>query len=838
MFSKTNRRMASKVEPDCMTSALQQLEQPTHFVGRKIELQEIIKLLQDEQCRLLTLVGVGGVGKTRLALRSIRELPGEPESHFVDLQAVRSSEGLVSAIANALGITLSGQEPLDHQLLRFLEQKHLLLLLDNFEQLLESSGFLSRILEQSPNIKLLVTSREALNLQEEYLYTVKGLMTPASHHIDELKACDSVQLFVERAQRIRQDFSLAEEWAGIVRICQLVEGMPLAIEMAASWVKILRCATIAAEIQQNLSFLQSNLRNVQQRHQSMQAVFAQTWSRLSAAEQTLFKQLSVFRGGFDREAAEAIAGASLYLLSSLLDKCLLRRDQRGRYRIHELLRQYADEKLTSDEAAVVALAHCHYFADFLDARNRRIVEKEQLDASREIERDLENVRAAWQYAIDHQYVEALEKMAGPYFYYCQIRSRFLESASASEAAVSVLDTLDQQPLVAQIIVYWSWMLIRIGRFDRAEQVLKRSLSLFKLHNLLPTYGMGSHPLATYSVLKGIQGDYVQAIEMGEQLKSESQARADLHNLSFACYGLTSAYLSIGEYETAQQNAQQAVKYAEKVGSRWFKAYCLIEWGKVAHAVDNYDEAQSHYRASLRIREDFDDPEGIAILSAHLGEIALVQQDFMRAFQLYERSLSIYQDLNDKGGLATAYHGLGQVALQSQEIEKTASYLREALRIAAEIQFIPLILSILLDVADLMLHSDHHQRLDSILRLVAEHPASNAQHKQKVEILRRSFSSSAASSPIVLETMLNILQSELEDVALARNVEQPLLDPLTPRELEILQMIAAGLSNPEIAEKLVIAPGTVKAHTSSIYSKLGVSNRTKAASKARELGILL
>jgi predicted ATPase/DNA-binding CsgD family transcriptional regulator len=819
-----------------MSTNLQQYEQRTPFVGRKTEFDAITRLLRDDQCRLLTLVGVGGVGKTRLAIRCAGELQSEFADgvYFVDLQAVHSTEDLVSAIANALGIKLSDQERPEQSLVHSLERKHLLLLLDNFEQLLPSSHLLSHILERVPYARFLVTSREALSLQEEHLYALEGLAIPESHFTKELPAWDSVQLFVERAQRIRQDFSPNEEQAGVVRICQLVEGMPLAIEMAASWVKTLRCALIAAEIQENLSFLRSNLRDVRERHQSMRAVFVQTWTRLSDEEKILFKKLSVFRSGFEWEGAAAVAGASVPLLSSLVDKCLVRRDQSGRYQIHELLRQFAEQELTPEEYVRIAWAHCAYIADFLAARERTISGREQLEASLEIEREAENLRAAWRYALNHHEVGALEKMMVTYFHYCQIRCHFLEGARASEQAVSVLERLSQWRLAAQSMVFWAWMLLRIGRLDKAEEVLARSLSLFKQMNIVPVY---SHPLAAFSIVKGMRGDYAEAIAMGEQLKSESEARADLFNLSFACYGLTSAYLSVGEYDTAQQNAQQAVTFAERAGSRWFKAYCLIEWGKVAQAVGAYDEAESHYRTSLRIREEFNDPEGLAVLSVHLGEIALRRQNYGTASQLYEHSLTIYRDLDDRGGLATAYHGLGQVAAQTGKTGKAASYLREALTIANQIQFAPLVLTILLDIAELMGRSNRAQLAHNILQIVGEHPAGNTQHRQTIASLRSRLPVPAAATSIALDPLLDILQAELEGMASGRSSEQSLTDPLTSRELEILQMIVSGLSNTEIADKLVISPGTVKAHTSSIYSKLGVRNRAEAASRAAASCIL-
>lgn len=343
-----------------MPSNLEQVDQPTRFVGRETELGETKQILKNADCRLLTLVGVGGIGKTRLAIQLAKDQQ-QAFLHgvwFVNLQPLQSGKQVVSAIVDAVGVVLSGYGTPENQLLQYLQDKNLLLLLDNFEHVLEGVEVVTRIIQRAPAVKLLVTSREALSLPEEWLYPVEGLPVPPSHQTDQLESITAVELFVERARQVSPNFSLADNLAGVVRICQLVDGLPLALEMAASWTKTLRCSEIAAEIQQNLNFLTSNLRHVAERHRSMPAVFAQTWERLTESEQALFKRLAVFKGGFRREAAEAIAGASLSLLSSLLDKCLLRHDANGRYQIHELLRQYANSRLTESEIEDLTEAHC------------------------------------------------------------------------------------------------------------------------------------------------------------------------------------------------------------------------------------------------------------------------------------------------------------------------------------------------------------------------------------------------------------------------------------------------------------------------------------------------
>ncbi len=823
-----------------MSSNLEQVDQPTRFVGRETELSETRQILKNADCRLLTLVGVGGIGKTRLAIQLAKDqqqtfLHG---GWFVNLQPLQSGKQIVSAVVDALGVVLSGHDTPENQLLQYLQDKNLLLLLDNFEHVLDGVEFVTQIIQRAPAVKLLVTSREALSLPEEWLYPVEGLPFPLSHQTDNVESITAVELFVERARQVYPNFSLADNQASVVRICQLVDGLPLALEMAASWTKTLRCSEIAAEIQHNLNFLTSNLRHVPERHRSMPAVFAQTWEHLTESEQALFKRLAVFKGGFRREAAEAIAGASLPLLSSLLDKCLLRREAGGRYQIHELLRQYANGKLDDAEIEALTEAHCRYYCDFLAQREPGLVEREQVKNSLEIEDELENIRSAWQYAVDHQQLDALRKAAAPYFYFCQMQSRYLEYVDASSLAVDVFEAVKDMPGLAQVLVYQGWMLIRIGRFEQAATGLERSKTLFQDFRLTPDYGMGSHPLAPLIVLTVIQGDYARAVALGQQLKLEMAGGMDKQNLGFACYGLTSAYLNLGQYEAALENAAEALKLFAEIGNHWISAYGHIELGNVHRAMGHYAEAERHYRESLRIRQDYRDPEGIAVTANHLGEISLLQHDYPAARQLYEQSLAIYQKLNDQGGLAAAHHGLGQVAYQAGAADLAARHFREALDIADRINFMPLLLSVLMDIGGLMLTNDLKNRGLELLRLVRDHPASNQQQQEKAASLLKSSSLNDAPLPDFKTTIIT-LQTELLDFVPVSPAatESALIEPLTERELDVLHLIVQGLSNPAIAEQLFISVGTVKAHTNRIYSKLGVTNRVEAVIKAQELSLL-
>jgi predicted ATPase len=389
----------------------------TRFVGRETERTEITRLLLDPACRLLTLLGPGGIGKTRLAIETASHV-GQifPDGvHLVLLQPLASPDFILSTLANAIGFLGRTGADVTDQLLDHLRDKAMLLVLDNYEHLLDGAPIASDILAAAPNVKLLVTSRERLNLREEWIYDVRGLAFPLSETENAIEHFEAVQLFSHSARRVDQHFQLTPaNQPAVARICRLVEGMPLGIELASAWVRALPCQTIAGEIQQSLDILETPARNVPPRHRTMRAAFEPTWRRLSEAEQHVFMQLSVFRGGFAREAAAYIAGASRQMLAALIDRSLLRRASGDRYDIHELLRQYAEELLrTSPQLHEDMLdRHRAYYMRFLAEREQEIAflgrPKEAIE---KMNRDLENVRRAWRRAVEQGCVEEIARAA-------------------------------------------------------------------------------------------------------------------------------------------------------------------------------------------------------------------------------------------------------------------------------------------------------------------------------------------------------------------------------------------------------------------------------------------
>ena len=341
----TNKRLKTRRE----TSPHNLPPQTTPFVGRRVELAQIAHYLDRADCHLLTLIGVGGIGKTRLALQAAGQALGAFADgvYFVPLARISSPEFLVPAIMEAIDYPLSGKADPKRQLLNYLHQKEMLLVLDNFESLFSLPGdsdsgrdLLLEMVKGASKLKLLVTSRERLNLQAEWLLTLQGLPYPPAETASGEETFEAVELFAQGAHRVRPDFALSAEWPEVVRICRLLEGMPLGIELAAAWVSMMPCAEIARELSRGLDLLSTTLHDVPARHKSLEAVFDQSWQLLSEPERAVFKKLSVFQVGFDRRAAEQVAGASLPTLAALVNKSFLRVGSTGRYYMLEPLKQY------------------------------------------------------------------------------------------------------------------------------------------------------------------------------------------------------------------------------------------------------------------------------------------------------------------------------------------------------------------------------------------------------------------------------------------------------------------------------------------------------------------
>ncbi|MBL8130670.1 MAG: protein kinase, partial [Anaerolineae bacterium] len=402
--------------------------QTTAFVGREQEIEVLLRLLGEPETRLVTLLAPGGMGKTRLALEVAARIVQASANHstsralrfpdgasFVELAPLDDASLIVPAVADAVGCSFQadGRSPTD-QLLDFLSEKRMLLVLDNFEHILDGALLVGDLLRRAPKMRFIATSRVRLNLQEESLFRIEGLTFPEWDTPEDALEYAAVKLFMQGARRALPGFTLtADDLPFVSQICRLVEGMPLGLLLAAAWLDNLTLAEIAQEIRRGLDILATEARNVPERQRSMRAVFDYSWNLLQEDERLILMQLSVFRGGWTREAAQEVAGASLRHLTTLVSKSLVRRDAAsGRYAMHELLRQYLEARLTSDAEAErdARVRHAAYFGAWLIARQASLNGAQAKAALNLIQADMENIIPAFQWTVAQGAFDDIETM--------------------------------------------------------------------------------------------------------------------------------------------------------------------------------------------------------------------------------------------------------------------------------------------------------------------------------------------------------------------------------------------------------------------------------------------
>ncbi len=861
----------------------------TTFIGREQELRALLRMLISPTCRLLTITGPGGVGKTQLAIEAARRL-AENEAYptgFVNLQPVETTPHLVQAIADVVRLPHRQHEPVRKQLFDFLRSRDMLLILDNVEQLLsnqsgkgknrgqnseeesaknadDTATFLSELLFHAPDVRLVVTSRLALNLQEEWLFAVSGLpvlFDKADDASEEMVGVqDAVALFIERAQRVRHTFSHQDETDAIVQICELVEGMPLAIELAASWTKSLSCQAIAAEIEKSLGFLTTPLRNVPPRHRNMQAVFDQSWALLTEQEQHVLIQLAIFRGGFRRGAAEQVVEASLELLTALVDQSLLRWDPDGRYQIHELLRQFAKARLDASPqlAEQVQRRHAYYFAGFLHDCNLDMMSADGPRLAKEIGFEIDNIRQAWAWACTTADVVSLAQSCNALQYYYYFRGHPLEYLEMMEQAAPLFSVPVGSEHANSSLVFLNCLgltYLRVGQLSRAKAILEEAQLVANDLTSLPAY---ENPLSYLGMVANSQGDYETARQLGLQAYQESLARNAPSGGVMGRYVEASALCHLGLYEEAYVAALEAQTIMHQTNAIWFEAFVLNDLGMIAGALGQTDRARGYYLESRRIKQLFGDDEGIAAASSGLANIARRTNNYDEAQDLYQQCITTYRKVGDRGGLARALHGLGDTLTALGNNEQAAQkHLHEALQIASEMEFWSAALAILTSISEHYLSTERHEFAQELLGVISTHPAADGETQSRVAALHTSNVNMARSTDdarntyipkplpevvahVVDKMSVDIRHDSAVDEKTVPNsppVDQPLIEPLTARELEVLHLIVEGLTNPEIADRLIIAVGTVKAYTGNIYGKLGVHNRINAVKRASELALI-
>ena len=676
----------------------------TPFVGREKKLLEITECLLDPSCRLLTLTGVGGSGKTRLAIQAAKENKKTFADGvwFVPLASINSTEHIIPALASALQYSFyedeEGEGEPREQFLDYLRQKRMLLVMDNFEHLLDGEGerLLVDILTIAPEIKLLATSRARLNVQGENLFHIEGLRTPATEPAtlrqtpEDAVSYSALELFVQSAQQAQSNFKLtSENLAHVTTICQLVQGLPLGIELASAWIGVLPPEDIVAEIEGSLDFLKTELRGVPERMRSIRAVFNSSWNMLTEVEQDVFQKLSVFYGGFTRQAAQHITGASLSALVGLVNKSLLRRGMAGRYEIHELLRQYALKQLQTGPGTwrEVQDRHSDYYATFLYERGEEMKGSSQIAAFDAVEAEIENVRTGWRWAVDRGHFGIIDKTLDGLYIYYTTRALSQELNALLEKAVAAAETAasgsEDHLLYARLLIFHCWF-FSPSYFDAAPrrvELAQRALAL--VHELGGEQQMG----LAYSLL-AVQYGWIVEFELGIQLLRDSvptlRESGEKWPLSISLHYLGRFENIIGEREKAKQLLGESVAISRQIGDRLNLARSLVELGMIATEEQAYDQVIRLCEESREIFDTIGARGSSAFTLRILGYNCLRAGEYKDAIHFHKVAREIYTDIGNRveAGYMMSFEGLA--AQRLGEIEHARERHQKSLALFQEI----------------------------------------------------------------------------------------------------------------------------------------------------------
>jgi predicted ATPase len=628
--------------------------QPTPFVGREHELAELETLLKDSTMRLITILAQGGMGKTRLVLELAQHALDQDlyadGVYFVELAPISDADNIPNAIADAAGYQFLGDGTPKEQLLTIIRERNLLLVMDNYEHLSEGFALVSDIIKSAPNVYIIATSRQRLSQAGETLFHLSGMDFPDWETPEDALEYAAVKLFMNSAKRVRPDFELlADNLDVVARICKLVQGMPLGIVLAASWLAVLSLSEIADEIQNSLDFLETDETDLPERQRSIRVVMDYSWAQMTEAEQQVFMKLSVFLGGFTREAAEAVADANLWILMSLVKKSLIRRDANsGRYEIHELLRQYSMGQLNKllEKRLQTVDNHCGYYAKFMEEQWSRLTGSKIKSALINIGVELENVRAAWGWAVNHRKATEIESAMRSLWFYYGVSAHSHEGEQVFANAVSAFKNT---PLYGKLMAHLGELTYKHGSTEKAQLLLEESLHLLHLSGARWERAFVLNKLVMMSI--GSSLTLSRPVEYLEESLAIFTELDDLDGMS------------------------------EVLGT-WGTFYLFQYIDDPREAI--LQRAQHYYEKALDAK-----PESlfkIANARSGLSDVAILRKDYKQGFQHAQTSRIIFQDLGIGYGIRKTIAQVGYTAYKLGDYTESRQAVLESLRINFEHRF--------------------------------------------------------------------------------------------------------------------------------------------------------
>ena len=658
--------------------------QTTPFIGRDAELDELAEILNRKDVRCVTVLAPGGMGKTRLALEATEQQLGNfPDgAYFVPLQPISNPENIFSQIATSVHFPFSADDRTQkQQVLDFLSNKRMLLLLDNYEHLLDGVLLVSEVLQSAPDVKIIVTSREKLALRDETIYTLQGMKFPSWETPEDALNYDAVQLLVTTAQRVKPDWELSNDNLDYVaRVCRLTQGMPLGILLAVSWLDVYELERICEEIQSNLDFLETELRDIPKRQQSIRAIFTATWQRLKTIEQQVFMKMSVFRGGCTPRAIESVTGANPRILQGLVNKALLIRNREGRYDIHELLRQYAEIELSqSGELEAVRDAHAQYYAQAVHDLEGDLQGGDQsVEALDKFEVDFENVQATWKWAVQQQDAPTLNLMLESFKWFTLYRSREEDAKKLyTQAFEGFPDTIkEDHPL------FWCRLYnrgehhlfpeINQDRLQTHEQVLKTARQIGdESEIILALENLGS--------ITDRLGDPKQALELCNEALQIARESNHLQLEGFVLINM--AYLTGGRLHQPEAVARsfllEALTIFEKIGTYFGLASIYNNLG-VHEMATNGNKAEEYLHKSLAITRKVGAIYGTLFYLDNLVLVSLIQQKFELAHNYAQEHYDLAQYSGNHHQIAGSIGIFAQIQIYQRNFAEGKNLAEEAI----------------------------------------------------------------------------------------------------------------------------------------------------------------